>query len=107
MLYEMHNQSDEEYISSARRRLQHLINIGYKKEDIKGKIPKNYYPMPVSIKEMLLDEIILPLYMKKEELIKDGLKSFGVQGMIINGKLFPIEFNRQERFVEKSYFDER
>lgn len=99
--------SNEEYISSARRRLQHLINIGYKKEDIKGKIPREYSPMPLSIKEMLLDEIILPLYMKREGLIRDGLKSFGVQGMIIDGKLFPIEFNRKERFAEKSFFDGR
>ena len=45
--------------------------------------------------------------MKREGLIRDGLKSFGVQGMIIDGKLFPIEFNRKERFAEKSFFDGR
>lgn len=98
--------SDEKYIESARRRLQHLINIGYKREDIKGKIPRTYHPMPLSIKEMLLDEIILPLYTQKEDLIRQGLDSFGVQGMILDGKLFPIEFNRKERFAEKSIFEQ-
>ena len=97
--------SDEEYIASARRRLQHLLNIGYKREDIQGKIPKSYSPMPLSIKEMLLDEIVMPLYYKKNELAQNGLKSFGVQGMIINRELFPIEFNRMERFAQKSVFE--
>ena len=51
---------------------------------------------------MLLNEIILPLYCKKDELARSGLKSFGVQGMVLNYELFPIEFNRMERFAEKS-----
>lgn len=96
--------SNEDYLNSARRRLQHLINIGYNKEQIQGKIPSIYTPMPLSIKEMLLNEIIFPLYCKKEDLVRDGLNSFGVQGMIINSKLFPIEFNRRERFAIKDFF---
>lgn len=96
--------SNEDYLNSARRRLQHLISIGYSPDDIKGKIPKNYTQMLPSIKEMLLDEIVMPLYYQKESLIRDGLKSFGVQGMIIDDKLFPIEFNRQERFADRSFF---
>ena len=94
----------EEYLESARRRLQHLLNIGYKAEDIKGKIPKMYSPMSLGIKDMLLEEIIMPLYFRKEELTASGLRSFGVQGMIIGDRLFPIEFNRQERFADKSFF---
>ena len=97
--------SDEDYLESARRRLKHLLNIGYSAEDIRGKIPKTYTPMAPSQKQMLLDDIILPLYCNKESLIHNGLKSFGVQGMIINGELFPIEFNRQERFADKSVFE--
>ena len=53
---------------------------------------------------MLLDEILLPLYCKKDDLIKNGLNSFGVQGMVLEGKLFPIEFNRKERFASKELF---
>lgn len=96
--------SAEEYLNSARRRLQHLINIGYSREQIQGKIPRTYTPMSLSIKEMLLDEILLPLYCKKDDLIKNGLNSFGVQGMVLEGKLFPIEFNRKERFASKELF---
>ena len=97
--------SNEDYLESARRRLQHLINIGYTREQIKGKIPRIYTPMTASIKEMLLDDIVFPLYCKRGDLIQDGLKSFGVQGMIIDGKLFPIEFNRKERFAPKEFFN--
>ncbi len=103
--YRKHLISNEEYIESARRRLRHLLDIGYSREQIKGKIPRTYTQMPLSTKEMLLDEILLPLYTRKNELLRAGLKSFGVQGMIIDGKLFPIEFNREERFAEKSLFE--
>lgn len=96
--------SNEDYLNSARRRLQHLINIGYSKEAIQGKIPKTYSPMSFAIKEMILDKIIMPLYYNKSKLKQNGLNSFGVQGMIIDNKLFPIEFNRKERFAEKSFF---
>lgn len=102
--YRQHIISDKEYLESARRRLQHLLNIGYKPEDILGKIPKYYSPMSLSIKEMILEEIIMPLYYNKTNLINDGLKSFGVQGMIIDKRLFPIEFNRKVRFADKTYF---
>ena len=97
--------SNNDYLQSARRRLQHLLKIGYSAEYIKGKIPKTYSPMPPSIKEMLLDEIVFPMYSKESALKRDGLTSFGVQGMVIDGKLFPIEMNRRERFTEKSFLD--
>ena len=57
------------------------------------------------IKDMLLEEIVMPLYYKEEVLKQEGLKSFGVQGMIIKDKLFPIEFNREQRFAEKKFLE--
>ena len=97
--------SDSEYINTAKRRLQSLLDKGYKREEIKGIIPKSYSPMSLSIKEMILDEILVPLYSKQDELIRSGLKSFGVQGMIIGDRLFPVEFNRRERFAKKEFFE--
>ena len=93
--------TQEQYLASARRRLQQLLNLGYSKEYIKGKVPKTYSPMPNSIKERLLDDILLPLYEKRLDLEKNGLKSFGVQGTIVDGELCPIEFNRLDRFATK------
>lgn len=100
--YRQHVISDDDYLNSARRRLQHLLNIGYSPDDIRGKIPRTYSPMSSSIKEILLEKIVFPIYCKSEELVRDGLRSFGVQGMVLNHELFPIEFNREVRFAEKS-----
>lgn len=97
--------TQEQYLGSARRRLQQLLDLGYSREYIKGKVPKTYSPMPLSIKERLLDDILLPLYEKRIDLEKNGLKSFGVQGTIVDGQLCPIEFNRLERFVTKEEFN--
>ncbi len=38
-----------------------------------------------------------------EMLNKLGLKSFGVQGIIRDGELFPIEINRRRRFSVIEY----
>lgn len=97
--------SQENYLESARRRLRQLLDLGYSREYIKGKVPKVYSPMPYSIKERLLDDILLPLYEKRVNLEKDGLKSFGVQGTIVDGELCPIEFNRPERFKVREVLD--
>ncbi len=103
--YREHLISDTDYLNSARRRLQHLLNIGYKPEYIKGKIPRTYKPMPASFKEMLLEDIMMPIYEKRTNLKQNGLNSFGVQGMIIQGELCPIEINRIERFASKNVYD--
>ena len=96
--------SQNDYLESARRRLNHLLNIGYNPEDIKGTIPKQYSPMSPAIKDMIINEIIIPLYFQKNKLKENRLISFGVQGMIIGNKLFPIEFNRRERFSSKDFY---
>lgn len=101
----IHLISQEDYLESAKRRLIHLLNIGYTSEEIKGKIPRNYFPMSLAIREMLIDNIIIPLYCREGKLKEAGLTSFGVQGMIIDNELFPIEFNRRERFAKKDFFD--
>ena len=99
--------SQDNYLESARRRVSHLLNIGYNPEDIKGKIPRNYSPMSLSIKDMLINEIIIPLYVQKNDLKEAKLNSFGVQGMIIDNKLFPIEINRKARFSTKDFYDKK
>ena len=97
--------SDEDYLASGRSRLAHLINLGYNPEDIKGHIPRRYTPMDVTIKKMLLDEILFPLYCEQDKLKASGLYSLGVQGMVLQGRLFPIEINRNSRFASKEDLD--
>lgn len=101
-LYRTHLISDKEYQKSAERKIQSLMKEnGCNKEEATAKVPETYKPMPLFIKEALLDKIVFELYSKQQELKKLGLKSFGVQGMIRGGELFPVEINRMERFIEK------
>ena len=93
--------SDEAYKQSAKRKRNAIVNKNKMTiEEAEKIIPDTYKPMPCYVKQDILDKIILQIYEKKDELQKLGLRSFGVQGMIRGGKLFPVEINRRERFVE-------
>ena len=93
--------SDEAYKESAERKRNAIVNKNKMTiEEAEKIIPDTYKPMPCYVKQDILDKIILQIYEKKDELQKLGLRSFGVQGMIRGGKLFPVEINRRERFVE-------
>lgn len=61
-----------------------------------------YIPMSKEIKKLLIEKIILEILIKSKEINKLNLKSFGVQGMIRDGLLFPVEVNREERFKSKN-----
>ncbi len=97
--------SDEEYKKSAERKIKFLMkNNKCNEEEARKQVPETYKSMPPSIKEEILDKIVFEIYSKKDDLRKLGLKSFGVQGMIRGGELFPVEINRMERFIEKDVF---
>ena len=94
--------TQEEYVESAERRIDFYIKKdGCGRDKAREKVPQKYKPMPLYIKQLLLDEIIFPIYVKADEIKRLGLESFGIQGMIRNGNLFPIEVNRRERFAAK------
>ena len=59
--------------------------------------------------EKLLNEIIFEIYSKKQECQRLGLKSsFGIQGMIRGGELFPIEINSPlERSIAKGFLENK
>lgn len=96
---------EENYIQTVNDRKIHLINLNYSLDEIEKYIPKKYSPIPIWVKDMLINEIIIPLYYKQQRLILSGLKSFGIQGMIVEERLFPIEMNRKDRFAEKKFTD--
>lgn len=100
-LYRTHLVTEEEYAESAERKINFYIKKDRcSRDEASKKVPKTYKPMPPSIKQMLLDQIVFPIYIKSEEIRRYGLKSFGIQGMIRGGELFPIEVNRRERFAQ-------
>ncbi len=100
-------QTNDIYLESAKRRLEYLLRIGYKPEELVGMIPKQYKPMSLDFKDKIIEQIIMPIYEQSKRLKIDKLTSFGVHGMIIDGKLFPLEVNTQARCAPRSYFQEQ
>ena len=93
--------TQKEYVESPERRIDFYIKKdGCGRDKAREKVPQKYKPMPLYIKQLLLDEIVLHIYTKKDEINRFGLKSFGIQGMIRDGELFPIEVNRRGRFAQ-------
>ena len=91
-----------EYKESAERKIDfYMKKDKCSRDEAKQKVPQKYKPMPLYIKQLLLDKIVFSVYSKKDDVKRFGLKSFGIQGMIRDGELFPIEVNRLERFAEK------
>lgn len=91
----------EKYVESAERKINfYMEKAGCSRDEAEQKVPQTYKPMPLYIKQLLLDKIVFPIYQKADEIKRLGLKSFGIQGMIRGGELFPIEVNRRERFAD-------
>lgn len=53
------------------------------------------------MKKSILDDIIFELYKRNNDLLRDGLKTFNVQGNIVNGNIVPWEIFRPERLIAK------
>lgn len=69
------------------------------KDEILRVIPKEYKSIELNIFRDLIDQVIFPLYIRKEELIKDGMKHFGVElNVIYDGRLVPFEIVISDRF---------
>lgn len=86
------NQKDYDY--DKKERIDFLVkHCNYDKKVLEKKIPKTYKPVENEIIKQIIEDIIFELYIKKEELSKDGLNYFWVQGNIINGKVEPWELS--------------
>lgn len=90
--------SNKEYKETIKKRKEVLLeNHPERYEDIK-KISKKYRKCSHDIFELILEQIIFPLWLKQDELINDKLIEFGVQLCITKeNKLAVFEINRPER----------
>ena len=90
--------SDEAYKKTSEERKNFLIDSGYDKKTVIETMPRSYQPLSLAWKKKILDEIIFPLLDRQEELVREGLGSFGIQGNFVGDSITPIEMNRPERF---------
>lgn len=95
--------SQEEYIETAKERILFLIRaFPDRKEEILQTMPKRYNGISRYIFRDVREQVIFPLWLQQEQLLKDGLNSFGVEiNAIEDGTLFVYEIEVPDRFTVK------
>lgn len=92
-----------QYIETAKARIKFLLNAyPNKKDEIFATMPKSYNSIDINIFRNLRDKVIFPLYIKHEELLRNGMNHFGVElNVLQDGTLVPFEISVPDRFKEK------
>ncbi len=92
------------YIPTAIERIKFLVGeYPERKNEIIEKMPKNYSMIQPQLIENLIESVLVPMYLKKGELLKDGLERFDIElNVLKNGRLIPFEICRPERFIIKN-----
>ena len=101
--------SQEEYVETAKERILFLIKaFPDRKEEILQTMPKRYNGISRQIFRDVREQVIFPLWLQHEQLLKDGLGSFGVEVNIVeDGTLVPMEIEVPDRFKNKNDKGER
>lgn len=96
--------SQESYIQTAKERIMFLVQaFPDKKNEILETMPKRYQGMDIQLFRKIRDNIIFPLYMKKDQFSRDGLKHFGIEVNILEyGTLVPMEISVSDRFKQNN-----
>lgn len=96
--------SQEGYIETAKERIAFLVKaFPDRADEIFETMPKRYKGISRQAFRDVRDQVIFPLWMQHEQLLRDGLGSFGVEVNIVeDGTLVPMEIQVQDRFKEKN-----
>ncbi len=96
--------TQKEYIETAKERILFLIKaFPDRKDEILQTIPKSYGGINRQIFRNVREQVIFPLWLQHERLLKDGLSSFGVEINIVeDGTLVPMEIEVPDRFKNKN-----
>ena len=107
--YKITEVNQAEYIETAKERMMFLINaFPDKKDEILKVMPKRYNGISRQIFRKVTNQVIFPLWLQQERLVRDGLKNFGVEVNIVeDGTLVPMEIQVPERFKERDNQEER
>jgi hypothetical protein len=92
-----------QYVETAKARIKFLLDAyPDKKDEIFETMPKRYNGIDINIFRDLRDKVIFPLYIRHEELSRDGMNHFGVElNVVKDGTLVPFEIDVPGRFEEK------
>lgn len=101
-IVEKYSVSQEEYQKTRESRIEFLKSIETDESKIEESVPETYTEIDNSVIDSILNDVVFTLYKRKSELPSDGLKTFNVQGNIVNGKVVPWEIFRPERLIPKT-----
>lgn len=101
--------SQEEYVETAKERILFLIKaFPDRKDEILQTMPKRYNGISRQIFRDVREQVIFPLWLQHEQLLRDGLGSFGVEVNVVeDGTLVPMEIEVPDRFKNKNDKGER
>lgn len=90
------------YIETAKERIRFLIQaFPDKKEEIFSSMPKDFKGIKDQLLRDVIEQLIFPLWLQKEQLAKDGLRSFGIEANIVeDGSIIPFEIQTMDRFKD-------
>jgi len=100
--YKIGETSHKGYVDSAKERCAFLL-AAYpdKKDEIFTSMPPRYKGIKRQILRDIIEQVIFPLYDKREMLARNGLRHFGVElNVIEDGTLVPLELAVGDRFSE-------
>ena len=92
--------SQEGYVETAKERIAFLVKaFPDRADEIFEIMPKRYKGISRQAFRDIRDQVIFPLWMQHEQLLRDGLGSFGVEVNIVeDGTLVPMEIQVPDRF---------
>lgn len=92
--------SQEGYIETAKERIAFLVKaFPDRADEIFETMPKRYKGISRQAFRDIRDQVIFPLWMQHEQLLREGLGSFGVEVNIVeDGTLVPMEIQVPDRF---------
>lgn len=101
--YHTHTISQQGYRNTAVERMMFLIKeYPERKKEIISKMPKYYEKVNSSIITDIFQKVLVPMWLQKEELLKDGLTKFDIEmNILADGIIVPMEICRPERFKVK------
>lgn len=102
--YHTYRINEAEYIETAKERIAFLIKaFPDRKEEIINTMPKRYSGISSWIFRDLMNQVIFPLWVKQNQLLRDGLNLFGVEINIVeDGTLVPMEIQVPGRFKDNT-----
>jgi len=103
---------DEEGYQLAREsRIKDLVTkycTNVSEEEIRNTVPTSYVKMPLSMFDDIVEQVLIPLYLQREKLRRDGLNCFGFECNIVSdGRIVPMELSVPERFQNQDKDEER